>query len=71
MAQIGQGADDAIITPAWILAGKLEHQRFKCDRNRGATRWAFAVAGEIPFPGDELAMPFEQCRRLHHGEDIG
>ena len=71
MAHIGQSADDAIITPTGILAGELEHQRFNFDRDGGAGRLAFAVAGEIPFTSDELAMPFEQGRRLHHGEDIG
>jgi len=71
MAHIGQGAGDAIITPAWILAGELKHQRLNCDRDRGSSRLACAAAGEIPLTRDELATPFEQGRRLHQGEDIG
>ena len=35
MTQISKGADDAVIAPAWILAGELEHQPFELDRDGG------------------------------------
>jgi hypothetical protein len=41
MPQISQGTDDAIITPAWILAGELEHQSFGLDRDGWSSRFGF------------------------------
>ncbi len=70
MPQISQGADDAIITPAWILAGELEHQSFGLDRDGWSSRFGFPSAGKIPFAGNQLAMPFEQGFGLHHGDDV-
>jgi hypothetical protein len=29
--QICQGADDAVITPAWVFAGELKHQLFNLN----------------------------------------
>ena len=70
MTQISQGADDAIITPAWILAGELQHQPFDLDRDGWPSRFGLPSVGEIPFPGDQAAMPFEQGFRLHNGDDV-
>ncbi len=33
LTRIGQSADDAIITPVWVLSGQLNDQPFKFDRN--------------------------------------
>ena len=29
--QVSQGADDAVLTPAWVLAGELHHQLFNLN----------------------------------------
>ena len=60
MAQINQGADDAVITPAWVLPGELKHQLFNLNRDGRPTGFGLSTAGKVPFLGDQLAMPFEQ-----------
>jgi len=70
MPQIGQCADDAVIAPAWILAGELEHQLFDLGRDERSSRFGGASAGKIPFAGDQAAMPFEQGFGLHDGDDL-
>jgi hypothetical protein len=31
MAQISQGADDSVLTPAWVLPGEFHHQLFNLN----------------------------------------
>jgi len=70
MPRISQGTGDAIITPAWILAGDLEHQSFDLDRDGWSSRFGFPPVGKIPFAGKQAAMPFEQRFGLHNGDDV-
>ena len=35
VAEIGQGSDDAVVSPAGVLSGKADNQRFQVGRDTG------------------------------------
>lgn len=70
MPEVGQGADDAVITPAWILAGQLYDQLCNLDGDSRPSRLGNTAAGEISFLGNQLVMPLKQGSRLEDGDDF-
>jgi hypothetical protein len=56
VTQIGQGSDDAVISPAGVLSRHSHHQSFHFRSNRGATR-ILPLFGAIELLGDEPSIP--------------
>ena len=71
VAQIGQGTDDPIITPARIVSGQSHDQLFNLNRNGWASGLGVSPTGEIPFLGNQAPMPVEQGLELDNGDDFG
>jgi hypothetical protein len=56
MVQVGQGSDDAVITPAGVLPRHPDDQGFLFGRNRRAA-WILPVFGTVELLGDEPPIP--------------
>ena len=67
VAQMGQGAGNAIVAPAAIFLGHLDDQVFQFFIDTGTSR-RLALAGAIEFVGGEFALPGEDGVRL---DDMG
>src|SRR6266852_951734 len=63
MAQVGQRADDAVVTPARVLASEANHQRFHLGSGPGSARIS-AVSGTIELAGNQPPIPRQDGVRL-------
>jgi len=63
MAQVGRRADDAVVTPARVLASDTDDQRFHLGCHPGSARIG-TVFGTIELAGDEAPIPIENGVRL-------
>jgi hypothetical protein len=70
VAEVGERARDAVVTPQGILPSELNHKLFHFDGYGRSARLRFASAGKIPLVGNELAMPFEERFGLHDRHHI-
>ena len=69
VTQIGQCADDAIVTPARVLTRQFHHQLFDCRvDSRAARQSAFLRA--VEFLSDELPISGEERIRLGDAGDF-
>jgi hypothetical protein len=69
VTQIGQGSDDAIITPATVLTSQAHHQLLDCrlDSRAGGRP---AILRAIEFLSDELPIPGEDRIRFGDASDF-
>src|SRR5207249_2228044 len=67
IAQVRQGADDAVIAPRAIFLGQAHHQGFQLLVDLGAA-WGLALWRAIEFLGDKLPVPGEDGVGL---DDLG
>ena len=58
MAEIGQGSDDAVVSPAGVLSGEAHNERFQFRRDAGPA-WNGAEFGAVKFAGNEPPVPGE------------
>ena len=58
VAEIGQGSDDAIISPAGVLSGEAHNERFQFGRDAGPA-WRSTEFGAVEFAGNEPPVPSE------------
>src|SRR5215470_18876508 len=63
MAQVGQRADDAVVTPARVLARQANHQRFYLGLYPRPARGG-AVSGTIELAGNQPSVPRQDGVRL-------
>src|SRR5687768_15939075 len=63
MTQVGQRANDAVVTPARVLASEANHQLFNNGLDRRSARIG-TVFGAIELAGNEPAIPSQDGIRL-------
>src|SRR6266852_9148220 len=63
MAQVGQRADDAVVTPARVLASETNYQRFHLGFDPGSARKG-PVSGTVELAGNQPPIPPEDGVRL-------
>src|SRR5947209_5965210 len=63
MAQVGQRADDAVVTPARVLASEANHQLFRRGFYPGSAR-VRAASGTIELAGNQPPIPGQDGVRL-------
>ena len=71
VAQIGQGANDAIIAPTGVILGQLHNEPFQHGIDGRATDGLGTSIGEIPLLGHQTPVPFKQGCRLDNRDDLG
>src|SRR5262247_1541284 len=54
--EVGQGADDPVVTPGAILLGHAHHQRLERWINGGAP-WGLTPLGSVPLLRHQFAVP--------------
>ena len=65
MAEIGQSPGDAIVTPALVLLGHAEDQRFEFGADARTSRVG-AMLGSIELAGDQTSIPGEDSFRFRN-----
>jgi hypothetical protein len=58
VAEIGQGSDDAVVSPAGVFSGEAHNEGFQFRRDAGPAR-SGAEFGAVKFAGNEPAVPGE------------
>jgi hypothetical protein len=58
VAEIGQGSDDAVVSPAGVLSGEAHNERFQFGRDAGPAR-SITEFGAVKFAGNEPPVPGE------------
>ena len=58
MAEIGEGSDDAVVSPAGILSGEADNERFQFGLDPGPARRTTEF-GAVEFAGNEPPVPSE------------
>ncbi len=58
VAEIGQGSDDAVVSPAGVLPGEADNKRFQFGRDAGPAGRSTEL-GAVEFAGDEPPVPGE------------
>src|SRR3954453_22469040 len=65
MAEVGQSAGNAIVTPAFVLLGHAKDQRFEF-RADGRTSRVGAMLRAVELGGDQTAVPGQDRFRLRN-----
>ena len=65
MAEIGESAGNAIVTPAFVLLGHAEDQRFEFRADAGTSRVG-AMLRAVELAGDQTAIPGEDGFRFRN-----
>src|SRR4051812_9986419 len=63
MAEIGQGSDNAVVSPTGVRSGETDNQRLHLGGHRWPARGS-AVFRAVEFAGDEAAVPGEDGIRF-------
>ena len=58
MAEIGQGSDDAVVSPAGVLSGEAHNEGFQFRRDAGPA-WSGAEFRAVEFSSNEPPVPGE------------
>jgi hypothetical protein len=58
MPEIGQGADDAVVSPTGVLSGEADNERLHFGLDSGSA-WRRTEFGAVEFAGNESAVPGE------------
>ena len=58
VTEIGQGSDDAVISPAGVLSGEADNERFELGRDAGPAGRS-TKSGAVKFVGNEPPVPGE------------
>ena len=58
VAEIGQGSDDAVVSPAGVLSGETYDERFQFGRDAGPARRSTQF-GAVEFAGNQPPVPGE------------
>src|SRR5215510_6730023 len=69
VAQLGESAGNAVITPGTILLGHLDDQVFECLVDTGSSH-GLSLRGAIEFLSHQLAMPGENRLGFDNGGDF-
>src|SRR5262249_15497727 len=69
MAEVGESANDAVVSPARVLAGHPDDEGFDLRRDRG-TPWAGRTFGSVEFLGNQPAVPSHDGIREGDGGNL-